>query len=133
MISGEEIAGAGFLALFGGYWVSFTAVILRRRRAESRVRRQVGRARAAAQEAALNDESFAPDQICDAVAAALRFVEQTLNREPQTPVPERPDAPVLYQMAGGIQRMARGSSRWLFERTHRSPIRPACSTPRTAS
>jgi len=115
MISSEEIAGAGFLVLFGGYWLSFAAATLRRRRAESRVRHQVRRAKAAAQEAALEDEAFAPEQIRGAVISALRFVEQTLNREPQTAVPERPDAPVLRQMAEAIKRMARGSSGWLFE------------------
>jgi hypothetical protein len=115
-MSGQEVVEAGFLVLFGGYWLSFITASVRRRRAESRARRQVGRAEAAACEAALEDEAFAPEQIREAVGSALRFVEHILSHEPQTLVQERPDARVLRQMAESIKLMARATSRWFFER-----------------
>ena len=112
-MSGDWIGGGGLVLAVGGYWMACLTGSWRRHRAESRARHQVGRARAAAAEAALEDEVFAPDQIHDVVEAGLRYVELLLNRAPGAS--DRADAPVLGRLATSIEQMAPATSRWVFE------------------
>lgn len=102
----EQIAaGAGVVALGGIAWLSVAREGFVRRRAELRERRRARKAQAAAVEASLEDEAFAPERVRGTVREMLAFAEDVWSeREPRTST--RVDAQV-------IRLWARSMTGWL--------------------
>jgi hypothetical protein len=91
----EEIAAvAGVVAVGGIAWLSFVRDRFVRRRAELREHRRARRAEAAAVEASLEDEAFAPELVRSIVGEVLAFAEDVWREvEPRTA--RRVDAGVI--------------------------------------
>lgn len=101
-LSVEEIAaGAGVLALGAVGWLSVARAGVARRRAEFREHRRARRAQAAAVEASMDEDAFAPEVVAQVVDEIVTFAS-AVWRVPETRADRRADASVILSWAQSV-------------------------------
>lgn len=104
----DYVAGAVFVAVFGGLWAAAGWRYARRKQVEHRARQRARRAELAAWAAAEDDPAFAPDRLREVVAHVFDAARAIWDDGSTAVADRRPDAAVVTQWAREKARLGSG-------------------------